>query len=224
MQSWVTVVTQKRRHAHCCRDSWWQEWEAAGWTASTAMTQNRQGWTVTPQGLPPVSHFLQKGSTMQQPSKTATHTGHQLFQQILHSNHYTMSPELKHVSTQTSSVLCNYWWHFTKGQSISHQIALSEHTPLGKRSWELTHHQIDSDGLWRHHNDGFLHETVKSISHNALIFESVWALFESCFKQKNLNYLETIINLTDTDWRVKIFMNTFSQNAGIILLREGVIF
>lgn len=185
------------------------------------MTQNRQG-AVTPQGLPPVTHFLQKGSTMQQPSKTATHTRHRLFQQILHSNLYTMSPELKHVSTQTSSVLRNYWWHFTKGQSISHQIALSEHTPLGKRPQDLTLHQIHSDGLWRHHNDGFLHETVNQFP----IMLSSLRVHEPYLNpgsNKKLKLFRDNYKL-DRYWCVKIFMNAFSQNAGIILLREGVIF
>lgn len=116
---------QKGIHAHLCGDSWRQEWEAAGWTVSTAMTQNRQvrldGNTSRPPSSDPLPPERVYHCNNLQP---ATHTGHQLFQHILHSDHYTMSPELKHVSTQTSNVLCNCWWHLTKGQSVSHQIAL----------------------------------------------------------------------------------------------------
>lgn len=170
-----------------------------------------------------MTHSLQKGSTIATTFQSATHTGHQLFQHILHSDHYTMSPELKHVSTQTSNVLCNCWWHLTKGQSVSHQIALF----WTHASWEeITGLDPSSDRLrWPMERSQWWLPTWNSqvnfpqCSHLRECMNLIWILVQT----ESLQYVWDSYE-PDRLCRVKIFMNTFSQNAGIILLREGVIY
>lgn len=87
------AVGQARQQGH----------EAAGRTAATAVKQrtDKGGWTGTPQDLSLVTHILQRDSPTVAQLSGLLKLGHP------HSDNCTLSPEVKCVFTQPSSVICS---------------------------------------------------------------------------------------------------------------------